>query len=414
MKKFVFGRLKSKNKRKYLRMVGIMRDKLSIIIFLLAFGTFGILTTEMGFVGILQLVATKFNVSVGQASLFVSLFALGVAIAGIIMPLIFSKFNYKKSLLLVLLIFVISNILSIFVTDFNLALIIRVIPAFFHPIFCSFALTLAADLVNPDESLKAVSRVIMGVSAGMVLGVPIINFLAFNGSYQIAMLFMAIINAISFIGLLIFMPSIEPKESISYGDQVSVIKKPVFLLSILGVVFLTAGLYSVYSFISVYLSDVSHIVGFVLTFALFLYGLTSIIGNYIGGHLLSFKPIKTVFAFPFVLSAIYLLIFGFNQFVVVMLIIIAIWGVIAGLGNNIQQYWIVSSAPEAPEFANGIFLSSGNVGITIGTGLSSMLIAGIGIDYILFGGIFWLILALISVVIRNIFNKRLHNTNQSY
>lgn len=390
-----------------------MENKQNVVIFLLAFGTFGILTTEMGYVGILQLVANHFQVSIGQASLFVSLFALGVAIAGIVMPLLFSKFNYKKSLLLVLLIFIISNVLSIFVTDFNLALIIRIFPSFFHPIFCSFALTLAAEIVSPEKSLKAVSKVIMGVSAGMVLGVPIVNFLAVNGSYQIAMLFMAIINAISFIGLLILMPSIEPKEAISYGGQLKVLKKPVFLLSIVGVIFLTAGMYSVYSFISVYLTDVSHITGFILTFSLFLYGLTSLIGNYIGGNLLSSKPVKTVLVFPIILTAVYLLIFGLNQFTIIMLIMIFVWGVIAGIGNNIQQYWVVSAAPEAPEFANGIFLSSGNIGVTIGTFLSSLVIASLSTKYILFVGIFYLVLMFISVIIRNIFNKESVYSNET-
>ena len=70
-----------------------MENKQNVVIFILAFGTFGILTTEMGYVGILQLVANHFQVSIGQASLFVSLFALGVARAGMGMPLLFSKFN---------------------------------------------------------------------------------------------------------------------------------------------------------------------------------------------------------------------------------------------------------------------------------------------------------------------------------
>ena len=88
-------------------------NKVSLLIFLLSFGTFGILTTEMGFVGILPLLADHFNVSVVDAGIFVSIFALGVAIAGLIMPLIFSKINYKKSLLLVLAVFIVSNILFI-------------------------------------------------------------------------------------------------------------------------------------------------------------------------------------------------------------------------------------------------------------------------------------------------------------
>ena len=169
-------------------------DKNNLVILILAFGTFGILTTEMGFVGILPLVATQFGVNVVDAGLFVSLFALGVAIAGLVMPLLFSKVNYKKSLLLVLGIFIISNICFAFITDFNIALILRVIPAFFHPIFCSFALTLAAQLAKEGEELKATSRVIMGVSAGMILGVPIVSSLSYSESFELAMLFMAAIN----------------------------------------------------------------------------------------------------------------------------------------------------------------------------------------------------------------------------
>lgn len=388
-----------------------MNSKNNFIILILAFGTFGILTTEMGFVGILPLLATQFNISVTDAGMFVSLFALGVAIAGPIMPLIFSKFNYKKSLLLVLAIFIVSNILFIFVQDFNIALILRIIPAFFHPIFCSLSLTLAAELVEPKDSLKAVSKVIMGVSAGMILGVPITNFLATNISLSMSMAFMAIVNIISFIALLVLMPSISPKKEISYGNQLKVLKKPVFLLSILGVILLTAGLYSVYSFISVYMGSVNQITGILLTLILFLYGLASIGGNYLGGNLLSKIPIKTVTIFPFVLAIVYVLIFGFSGNILIILTLTLVWGVIAGIGNNIQQYWISSAAPEAPEFANGIFLSSGNIGVTAGTTLSGLVIAGIDVKYIVFVGIFFLILTFGSVLLRNYFNGDLKINN---
>ena len=381
-----------------------MDKKNNFLIFMLAFGTFGILTTEMGFVGILPLLSNQFNISVSDAGMFVSIFALGVAIAGLFMPLIFSKFNYKKSLLLVLGIFIISNISFIFVSDFKIALILRLIPSLFHPIFCSLSLTLASELVGPDESLKAVSKVIMGVSAGMILGVPIVNFLGSTFSLTVSMAFMAIINIISFITLLVFMPSIYSKKEISYGNQLKVLKKPVFLLSIIGVIFLTAGLYSVYSFISVYMISVNNINGILLTLTLFLYGIASIGGNYLGGNLLSKIPIKTVTIFPIILAIVYMLIYGFTGNMIIILSLTLFWGVIAGVGNNIQQYWIVSGAKEAPEFANGVFLSSGNIGVTIGTTLSGLLIAGVGVKYIIFGAFLFLLLDFIFVIIRNYFN----------
>lgn len=379
-------------------------NKVSLLIFLLSFGTFGILTTEMGFVGILPLLADHFNVSVVDAGIFVSIFALGVAIAGLIMPLIFSKINYKKSLLLVLAVFIVSNILFIFVDDFNLAILLRVIPAFFHPIFCSFALTVASDISGEGNELKAASRVIMGVSAGMILGVPIVSFLAFNWSFEVAMMFMAVVNIISFISLAIVMPSLEPKEGISYSGQLKVLKKPVFLLSIVGVILLTAGLYSVYSYSSVFLG-LSNIVGNLLSVVLFIFGIFSMFGNYIAANLLTKFPIKAVLAFPFILSAIFLLLFGFYNIDIVVMGLAVFWGILAGIGNNIQQFWIVSSAPEAPEFANGVFLSSGNIGVTLGTSLSAFVISAIGARYILFVGIGYLVLAFIFFVLRNKFNN---------
>ena len=149
-------------------------------------GTFGVLSTEMGVVGILPQIAQYFNVDITQAGLFVSLFALTIAICGIFMPLVFSKFDRKKSFILVLAIFTIFSTVGAFVTDFNIALICRIIPAIFHPIYCGLALTVAAEIVEPEKAQDAVSKVIMGVSAGMIIGVPITTFVASNFGYQYA------------------------------------------------------------------------------------------------------------------------------------------------------------------------------------------------------------------------------------
>lgn len=64
---------------------------------------------------------------------------------------------------------VLGNIVSIFATNFTTLLISRVIPAFLHPVYISIALTVASTSVPKEEVRKAVSKVILGVSAGMVL-----------------------------------------------------------------------------------------------------------------------------------------------------------------------------------------------------------------------------------------------------
>ena len=371
----------------------------NIIIYIMMLGTFGVLSTEMGVVGILPQIAEYFNVNITQAGLFVSLFALTIAICGIFMPLVFSKFDRKKSFILVLAIFTIFSTIGAFVTDFNIALICRIIPAIFHPIYCGLALTVAAEIVEPEKAQDAVSKVIMGVSAGMIVGVPITTFVATNFGYQYAMMWFSIVTFIALIATIIFFPSLPGKEQ-SYGGQVSVAKTGIFIISTLGVIFLNAGMYTSYSYISEFLNAITNIFGSELSLVLFIYGITSIAGNWIGAKLLNSNVNRTVLSFPIIFSILLLGVFTFGFMKIPTIILIAVWGLLAGIGNDISQYWMVSAAPEAPEFANGIFLSMGNVGVTIGTTIAGAVVLSMGVQYVMLAAIAVLILDLILLFIR--------------
>ncbi len=377
-----------------------MSKRNNFLIFILTIGVFGILTTEMGVVGILPLIADHYHISVSQAGLLVSLFALAVAISGPILPLLFSGINRKKVMLLVLAIFIVSNIISMFASNFTILLIARVVPAFFHPIYCSLALTVAATSVSREEAPKAVSKVILGVTAGMILGVPITNYIASTTSLEIAMLFFATVNAVAFIATLVFIPSMPVKERLSYGSQVSILKRPLIWLAILTVIFIGSATSSVNTFITEYLETVTNISGNILTLALFILGLASLIGNLVGGRLLTRNAMKTAITFPIVLGMVHLLSLFTGTSTGPMMLTILLWGFLFAIGNNVSQYWITSAAPEAPDFANGLFLSFSNLGVTIGTAVGGLFVSGMGAQYIVLGGLLFLILSLVSILIR--------------
>ncbi|MDK8640747.1 MFS transporter [Niallia taxi] len=378
-----------------------MPTRNNLYIFILALGVFGILTTEMGVVGILPLIADYYQISVAKASLLVSLFALAVAISGPIMPLLFSGINRKKVMILVLSLFLLGNIVSIFASNFTVLLLARVIPAFFHPVYCSLALTAAAASVRKEDAPKAVSKVMMGVNAGMILGVPITNFIANGTSLEMAMLFFAILNALALLATLLFVPSLPVKEGLSYGTQLNVLKKPIVWTAIATVIFISSATSGVNSFIAEYLESVTNISGTFLSIMLFIFGLASLLGNIIGGNLLSKNPIKTTTLFPFVLGIVFLLSFVTGETPSTMIITIFLWGVLFSVGSMINQYSMTLAAPEAPDFANGLFLSGGNLGITIGTGIGGLFISGLGAQYIVIGGILFLILSLGSILLTN-------------
>lgn len=373
----------------------------NLLIFILSIGVFGIINTEMGVIGILPSLAEHFDVSVSKAGLLVSLFALVIAVSGPTMPLLFSGINRKKVMLLVLGVFVLGNIVSIFTTNFSFALMARVIPAFFHPIYCSMAFSVAAASVSKEEAPKAVSKVFIGVSAGMVVGVPIASFIESAISLQMAMVFFAAINVLAFVATILFVPSMPVKEKLSYGAQLSVLKKFITWQSIVAVIFLNSAVFGVYSYFAEYLKTVTNMSANAITIMLVIFGVANIIGNIVAGKLLTKHALRSVVAFPFALGIVYILLFLFGNLSVPMAIITLIWGIFAGVGGNINQYWIMSSAPEAPDFANGLFLTSANLGTTIGAAVGGLFISGMGTEYVVLVGILSLILGLVSILLRN-------------
>jgi MFS transporter, DHA1 family, inner membrane transport protein len=377
-----------------------MTKRSNLLIFILTIGVFGILNTEMGVIGLLPAISEHFHVSVSKAGLLVSLFALGVAIAGPTMPLLFSGIDRKKVMLLVLGVFIFGNIVSVFTTNFTVLLVARVIPAFFHPIYCSLAFAVAAASVSKEDAPKAVSKVFIGVSAGMVVGVPIVNFIASATSLQMAMAFFALVNAIVFIATLLFVPSMPVKERLSYGAQLSVLKKSITWLSIGAVILLNSAVFGVYSYLAEYLKTVTNMSSNTISLILFIYGGANIIGNIVAGKLLTNHAIKSVISFPFLLGAVYIILFFTGQFTVPMAIITLIWGILAGIGGNINQYWLSTAAPEAPDFANGLFLSSCNVGTTFGAAIGGLFISEMGTQYVVLVGILSLILSLVTIFLR--------------
>ena len=361
---------------------------------ILMLGVFGILNTEMGFIGILPYIAENFHVTIVEAGLLISGFALGVAIAGPTMPLFFSRFNRKYVMLLVLGVFTICNTIAIFTTNFNVLLAARVLPALLHPVYCSMAFTVAAMLAGPKNAPKGVAKINIGVSAGMVVGVPISNFLAENISLSAAMVFFAAVTAAALIATIIFVPSMPVREVLSYGSQLRVLTQKITWVSIAAIIFVNGSIFGVFNYMADYLASVAQFAPMFVSGLLFVYGVCNIFGSIWAGNLLTNVPKSTIKILPFLVMAIYGLLFvASNQIFYAVLIVI--WGILGGVNANITVFIMQKTAPQAPDFANGLFLTSANLGVVVATPFSGMFIDNFGLDYVIFGGVIFALCAAI-------------------
>ena len=364
-----------------------------VLLFILATGVFGILNTEMGFIGILPYIAENYNVTVVQAGWLISLFALGVAVAGPTMPLLLSRFNRKYLMVFILGLFTLCNVIAVFAENFWVLLAVRVLPAFFHPVYCSMAFTVAAALAKPGEEPKAVAKINAGVAAGMVAGVPISNFLAEQFSLSASMAFFALATLVVLMLTIWLIPSMPVQKAMSYGSQLAVLRKPMLWVSIMAVIFLNGSIFGVFNYLTEYLGAVSGIAPALISILLFVYGICNIGGSMLAGNLLTVRPLTVVKIFPLAVAIIYIALLGGGSAWPLMGLIVVIWGILGGINANINQYWIASAAPEAPDFANGLFLTAANMGCVLGTTVSGHFIDVWGTQYVVLGGLLFCLLA---------------------
>ena len=375
-------------------------DSGALLVFILTAGVFGIINTEMGVIGILPLIAEHFHVTVPEAGWTVSIFALVVAISAPIMPLLFSGINRKKVMLLALGVFTLSNIISMLTSNFTILLIARALPAFLHPVYVSMAFTVAAASVSKEKAPKAVAKVFIGVSAGMVLGVPVTSYIASEVSFTMGMMFFTVVNALVFMATLLFVPSMPVKEKLSYGAQLNVLKKKIIWYSIIAVTLINGALFGFFSYMSDYLRTVTEVSYSVISILLMIYGLANIIGNVIAGKQLATNPIRSMIFIPFALFTFYICIFILGEWLAAMTVIILILGILAGYGQNTMQYMITEAAPEAPDFANGLFLLSANLGTTVGAAACGAFITFFDTRYSVIGSLLFLAVSIVFVVLR--------------
>ncbi|UNQ37808.1 MFS transporter [Prescottella equi] len=375
-----------------------MKSKLSVPV--LALGVFGIITTEMGVIGVLGPVSDKFGITPATAGWLVGVFALVVALTGPFTTLLTSAYDRKSVLLVAIAVFAISNLVYATTSSFALMFAFRVIPAIAHPVFFAVALASAVRLAPPGAAAAAATKVFAGVTIGFAFGVPLTAYLAENFSLSTAFLFGAVANLFAFIGILALLPSSPVTRRMSYGAQIRILRRPHVWLTIVSVTLIFAAMFSVYGYFTEYLHDVTGMSGTWISAMLLSFGVVMIFGNFLFGALLGRSVVRTVAAFPVLYIAVYAVVYVVGPYFAPMVVGVLIWGVVHSGGLVVAQSWMGIDAADAPEFGNSLFISFSNLGITVGTIVGGWALDTFGAHRMIWSGVFFAGLALIAIAVR--------------
>lgn len=377
-----------------------MQHKSTLLLLALSVAVFGVITTEIAIIGLLPKLVSQLHVTPTQVGFLVSIYAVIVAITGPFITLLLSGLNKKTVLLTILAVFIVSNLIYATTDAFNMMLLFRILPALAHAVFFAVALVVAANSVPKEQAAGAAAKVFAGVAIGLVLGVPLSSLIAEHLSLAAAFYFGAAACVLALIGVLCFMPSMPATQKVSFASQLSVLRKGKLWLTISTVTLVFAAMFSSFSYVADYLSRVTHLGNNGISAMLILFGLCGFIGNFVFSHFLQKSVVKTTLFYPLLYTLIFLLVWLFGFSLPAMCLLTLFWGVFHSSGLVVSQTWLMREASEAPEFANSLYMSFSNLGITIGSLTGGWFIAHLGTHSVVLSSVIFALLAFVSMVIK--------------
>ncbi|MGN7308806.1 MFS transporter, partial [Bacillus subtilis] len=218
------------------------------IIYLLALGATVVGTAESIITGILDMVATDINVSIGLAGQLVSMYSIAYAVGTPILIAITSKTDRKKLLFIALLTFIIGNIIAVLSPNFTILMISRVILGVSAGVFAVVALGIAAQIAPPEKRGSAIGTILMGTSLALVVGLPIGTLIGEYMGWRWIFAILGIITIIPIIAIVKALPKMSGQETIPLSKQLAILKDFKVISGILASLFFITG----YSVVSTY------------------------------------------------------------------------------------------------------------------------------------------------------------------
>ncbi|WP_261810068.1 MFS transporter [Levilactobacillus humaensis] len=357
----------------------------------LAVSAFAIGSTEFISVGLIPMLIQSFHVSMAQAGLTVSVYAMGIMIGAPVMTLLTGQINRHTLMVIIMLLFITGNLVAAFAPTFVVLLAGRVIAALAHGIFMTVASVIAADVVAPSKRASAIAVMFTGLTVATVTGVPMGTMIGQLGGWRWSFIFISVIGLIGLVADYILVPRELPLPSKATAKGLlRVLGNPQLLLALLVTALGYGGTFVAYTYLSPLLEQKMGWSSSAVVVILVVYGLMVALGNTLGGRWANKKPLAALLKmFTGLFVTLLVLTFTASSHWLGLLTVLAM-GFFAFMNVPGLQLYIVQLAekytPADITMASALNISAFNVGIALGSGIGGQVTSQIGLGWTPFFG----------------------------
>lgn len=351
----------------------------TLSISILAISAFLIVTTEFLIIGLLPVLARDLGISISAAGQLVTLFAFTVMLFGPALTAALAHLDRKKLFVSILLVFAGANGLAALSSNLWVLAIARFIPALLLPLFWGTASETAAQLAGPAKAGQAIARVYLGISAALLLGIPL-GTLAANGiGWRGAFWLLAGLSLLMAIAMARYMPSVARTARIDLRQQARIFKEPQFLANVALSIIIFSAMFVAYTYLADMLERVAGVAPAHVGWWMMGFGAIGLLGNWLGGKAVDRSPLKATAWFVALLALGMAAVTPLADAGLLVCIALALWGIANTALYPICQVRVMNSVSHSQALAGTTNVSAANAGIGIGAIVGGLTIQTAGI-----------------------------------
>lgn len=386
----------------------LVKSKWSLLA--LAFGAFGIGTTEFAPMGLLPVIANGVQVTIPTAGTLISTYAIGVLVGAPVMTLLLGRMRVKFALITLMSIFVIGNLLSSLAPGYWTLLVARLVTSMNHGAFFGLGSVLAARLVPAERQAGAIAAMFMGLTVANIGGVPVATWIGQEIGWRLAFAGIAGWGVLAIFALAITLPRGDSTQMPDIKAEIRVLVRPEVLLAMATTVMGAGAMFTLYTYVAPMLQTLTGASTMFVTVALMVIGIGFTIGNFIGGRLAEWslgRSIKLILAaLAIVMLSLPLLLTDHISALAGLLI----WGVVSFAIVPPVQMRVMQAAAAAPGLAASVNVGAFNLGNALGAAIGGLVVSsGLGYAAIPIAGS---VLAAVGLALVFLGNYRLRSAPQ--
>ncbi|NYD67776.1 MFS transporter [Agromyces atrinae] len=350
--------------------------RLPLVVFVLAAGTFLMLTTEFVIAGILPQVAGDLGLSLAEAGSLITVFAAGMIVGAPTMALLTMRMSKKLTLVLALVVFVVGHVVVALSADLTVLLIARFVTAVATGAFWAVAAVVATRAAGPALGSRAMGIVSAGGALATVIGVPIGAFIAQMSGWRSTFWVLGAAAVVAVVLVARLVPGDDTTAAAStVRAQLAGLRSGRLWLALLACATTTGGVLAAYSFIAPILTEQAGVPVALVPLVLTGFGVGSFVGAILGGRFGDAHPGVVTILVPAVTAVVLVAIslsVGAPWLMTALVVVLGLFGLSA---NGVLILLAVRFSGEAATLGSALAVSAFNAGTAIGTTVAGVALA---------------------------------------